>query len=65
MFTRIQMPWEAIPGLDDTPGHREPVGILAYPTPADDLLGLPATLLVLHGTEDELIAIVDAVIADG
>ena len=65
MFLRIRMPWHVFPGLDDTPGHRDPVGILAYPTSADDLIGLPATLLVLHGTEDELIAIVDAVVADG
>ena len=65
MLTRIQMPWDAFPGLDDTPGHAEPVGILAYPTAADDLIGLPATLLVLHGTDDDLIAVVDAVVADG
>ncbi len=65
MLVHIQPPWEEFPGLDDTPGHAEPVGILAYPAPADDLLGLPATLLVLHGTEDELIAVVDAIVADG
>jgi hypothetical protein len=65
MVAHIHMPWEAFPGLDDTPGHCEPVGILVYPAPADDLIGLPATLLVLHGTEDELMAIVDAVVGDG
>ena len=65
MRVHIQPPWEEFPGLDDTPGHHESVGIRVYPTPADQLIGLPATLLMLHGTEDELIAVVDAIVADG
>src|ERR687885_2396501 len=60
----IRYPWDLY-DVDDKPGHRDRLGIRVYPTTADQLLGRPATLLLIHGTSDDLLSVVDAIIADG
>src|SRR3954449_13003413 len=61
----VPKPWDTHDGVDDQPGHAEPISIRVYATYPDEVLKRESVMLILHGTNDELHMVVDAIIADG
>ena len=61
----IAKPWDTHDDIDDTPGHLEPVSIRLYSSFTDHMFRRESVMVIAHGTDDQLIAVVDAIIADG
>jgi len=61
----LPMPWDVYDDIDDAPGHANRVDVRIHSGRADEILGRPSTLCVVHGTDYQLRMTISALILDG
>jgi hypothetical protein len=65
IYDQIPKPWDTHDGASDQPGHVERVDVRLYMSYPDAAFNRECVAFYLHGTDNQLCLVVDAIIADG